>query len=110
MFAVGHDYYAQLEQYGKAIQVLGHARVSSPNLMGWWSWTAYYAGISEATALTNARWLSENLKRLGFDWFHIDEGYGSPGANMPQPMPRNFRTECGNLDANSATGIEVCDL
>jgi alpha-galactosidase len=75
MFAVGHDCHAQLEAYGKAIRVLHHARVNGPNLMGWWSWTAYYGGISESTALTNAHWLSEQLKNLGFNWFHIDEGY-----------------------------------
>ena len=43
--------------------------------MGWWSWTAYYFGLSSGTALTNAQWESQHLKSLGYDFFHIDEGY-----------------------------------
>lgn len=43
--------------------------------MGWWSWTAYYFGLTEGTAWSNAQWLAEHLKALGYDFFHIDEGY-----------------------------------
>jgi len=43
--------------------------------MGWWSWTAYYFGLNEGTALTNAHWLAQHLKSLGYRFFHIDEGY-----------------------------------
>jgi hypothetical protein len=75
MFAVGADYHAQLDQYGRAVRLLHHARVEAPTPIGWWSWTAYYFGLSEATAATNADWLSANLARLGYSYFHIDEGY-----------------------------------
>jgi alpha-galactosidase len=74
-FSIGSDCHAQLEDYGKAIRVLRHARVRAPTLMGWWSWTAYYYGVSEGTTLTNAEWLAQNLKPLGYRYFQVDEGY-----------------------------------
>ena len=75
MFAVGTDYHAQLEHYGRAVGLLHKARVQAPTPMGWWSWTAYYFGISQGTASTNADWLAENLSQLGFRYYQIDEGY-----------------------------------
>ncbi len=75
LFAGGSDYHAQLEAYGEAVRLLHRARVGAKNLIGWWSWAAFYAGITEGSALTNARWLSEHLKGLGYEYFHIDEGY-----------------------------------
>ena len=89
MFAVGTDYHAQLEQYGRAVKLLHKARVNVPTPIGWWSWTAYYFGLNEGTALTNAQWLSENLKQAGYNYFQIDEGYQyargeyiTPDANL----------------------------
>ena len=75
MFAVGPDYHAQLEQYGRVIKVLHKARVDTPTPIGWWSWTAYYFGLNQGAAITNAEWMAENLKQLGYNYFHIDEGY-----------------------------------
>jgi hypothetical protein len=75
MLALGTDYHAQLEAYGRIIRDLHHARVSLPTLMGWWSWTAYYFGLNQGAALTNAQLLAEHLKHLGYNFFHIDEGY-----------------------------------
>src|SRR5258708_3287204 len=75
LFGASDDYHALLETYGSLIRVLHHARTSSPQLMGWWSWTAYYFGLNEGTALTNAHWLAQHLKPLGYRFFHIDEGY-----------------------------------
>lgn len=75
MFAAGGDYHAQLEAYGEAVRRFDHARVSSHPPMGWWSWTAFYGGINQGEILTNARWLASHLKKLGFDFCHIDEGY-----------------------------------
>jgi hypothetical protein len=75
MFEVGTDYHAQLEEYGRVIRLLHKARVNAATPMGWWSWTAYYFGLNQAAALTNAEWLSENLKKFGFNYFFIDEGY-----------------------------------
>ncbi len=89
MIAAGGDYHAQLEQYGEAIRSLHHGRVGAPTPIGWWSWTAYYFGLSQATADTNIEWLAQNLKSLGYTYFHIDEGYQyargeytTPDANL----------------------------
>ncbi len=75
MFAVGMDYHAQLEQYGRAVKLLHAARVNASTPIGWWSWTAYYFGLNQGTATTNAYWLAQNLKQMGYTYFHIDEGY-----------------------------------
>jgi alpha-galactosidase len=75
MFAAGGDYHAQLEAYGAAVRRLHHARVSSQPPMGWWSWTAFYGGITQGEVLTNADWLAKHLESLGFNFCHIDEGY-----------------------------------
>ncbi|HYA26031.1 MAG TPA: glycoside hydrolase family 36 protein, partial [Terriglobales bacterium] len=74
-FSVSPDYHAQLESYGEAIRLLHNPRIPNAAPWGWWSWTAYYFGLSQATALSNAQWLAQNLKQLGFDYFHIDDGY-----------------------------------
>ena len=71
----GQDYHVQLETYAHAVRDLHHALVSKPAPWGWWSWTAYYFGLTQATALSNAQWLSQHLKDLGFDFFHFDAGY-----------------------------------
>ena len=75
MFAIGPDYHEQLENYGHAIRILHKARVTAPTPIGWWSWTAYYYGVTQDTILTNAAWLAQNLKSLGYQYFQIDEGY-----------------------------------
>jgi alpha-galactosidase len=75
LISTGNDYHRQLENYGSIIRGLHHARVNAPSIAGWWSWTAFYFGLNQGTALTNAQWLSQNLKDLGYRFFHIDEGY-----------------------------------
>ncbi len=75
LVSIGRDYHAQLEAYGSLVRRLHHARVSASTPMGWWSWTAYYFGLSEGTALTNAEVLASHLKDLGYTFFHMDEGY-----------------------------------
>jgi alpha-galactosidase len=75
LISTGTDYLDQLENYGSLIRQLHHPRVMTRTPAGWWSWTAYYFGLNQGTALTNATWLAENLKDLGYTFFHIDEGY-----------------------------------
>jgi hypothetical protein len=75
LISVGLDYHRQLETYGSLIRRIHHARTSAPALMGWWSWTAYYFGLNDGAALTNAEWEAQNLKSFGYNVFHIDEGY-----------------------------------
>jgi alpha-galactosidase len=75
MFAIGHDHREQLENYGRAIRTLHKARVTKSTPIGWWSWTAYYYGVTQDTMLTNAQWLAQNLASPGYTYFQIDEGY-----------------------------------
>ena len=75
LFGISNDYHKQLDTYGEVIRDLRHARVTAPPTLGWWSWTAFYSGISEGAALTNAQFLAQNLKPYGYNFFHIDEGY-----------------------------------
>ncbi|MFZ0662238.1 MAG: PKD domain-containing protein [Acidobacteriaceae bacterium] len=75
LLSLDKDYHGQLETYAHIIRQLHHPRISAPSPMGWWSWTAYYFGLSSGTALTNAQWEAQHLKQLGYDFFHIDEGY-----------------------------------
>lgn len=90
MLSVGKDYHAQLEAYGAAIRLLHRARVSKPAPWGWWSWTAYYYGLSEGPAITNAKWLTQNLKKLGFDLFHIDENWAYADSEYVSPNAALF--------------------
>lgn len=75
LISTGTNYLEQLENYGRLVRQLHHPRTVSPSPAGWWSWTAYYFGLNQGTALTNAKWLAENLSDLGYTFFHIDEGY-----------------------------------
>jgi alpha-galactosidase len=75
LISTGTDYHQQLESYGSIIRQLHHARVNAASIAGWWSWTAFYFGLNQGTALANAQWLSQNLKNLGYNFLHIDEGY-----------------------------------
>ncbi len=90
MFAAGTDYHAQLLAYGAAVRKLHHARVSGAAPMGWWSWTAFYAGVNQAEVMTNARWLAAHLKRLGFNYCHIDEGWDYARGEYVTPNATQF--------------------
>jgi alpha-galactosidase len=90
MFAAGKDYYSQLDHYGAVIRELHHSRVSSDNMLGWWSWTAFYTKITQGTALTNAQWLAEHLMALGYDYFHFDLGYGYSRGEYATPNASQF--------------------
>ena len=108
MFSVGRDYRSQLDNYGSVIRELHHGRVSSDNLLGWWSWTAYYTKITEGTALTNAQWLAEHLKALGYDYFHFDLGYGYSRGEYATPNASQFPRGMSDLTRHiSRLGLKV---
>jgi hypothetical protein len=90
MFAAGNNYYSQLDHYGAAIRILHHSRVSADNLLGWWSWTAFYSSITEGNTWTNAQWLAEYLKKFGYDYFHLDLGYGFTRGEYATPNASRF--------------------
>ena len=90
MFTAGSDYHAQLENYGAAIRELHHSRIPEDNMLGWWSWTAFYMKITEGNSFTNALWLAQHLKDLGYDWFHFDFGYGYARGDYSTPNASKF--------------------
>ncbi|MGA8439746.1 MAG: alpha-galactosidase [Candidatus Sulfotelmatobacter sp.] len=90
LFSLSTDYHRQLETYGSLIRQIHHARVTAPALMGWWSWTAYYFGLNEGAALTNAEWEAEHLKSLGYNIFHMDEGYQYARGEYITPNAAHF--------------------
>ena len=59
-------------------------------MLGWWSWTAFYMKITEGNAFTNALWLAEHLRDLGYNWFHFDFGYGYARGDYSTPNATKF--------------------
>ena len=51
-----------------------------------------YFGLNEGTTLTNAQWLAQNLKPLGYGFFHIDEGYQYARGEYSTPNATLFLT------------------
>jgi alpha-galactosidase len=90
MASLSSDYHAQLEYYGEAIRVLHRARVSAATPIGWWSWTAYYFGLTEGPALTNAEFLAAHLRDSGYNFFHIDEGYQFARGDYTSPVATKY--------------------
>ncbi len=96
--SAGEQYHRQLETYGSLIRKIHDARVTAPPLMGWWSWTAYYFGLNQGAALTNAAWEAEHLKQFGYNVFHIDEGYQYARGEYTTPDARVFPNGLGPLE------------
>jgi alpha-galactosidase len=90
MFALGNSYYSMLDTYGEAIHLLHHSRFGNGPMLGWWSWTAFYSGITEGNSWSNAQWLAEHLKHLGFDYFHLDLGYAYARGEYTTPNAAQF--------------------
>jgi hypothetical protein len=90
MFAAGPDYLQELENYGKAVRRLYNLHFPQAAPIGWWSWTAFYAGVNEGEISTNARWLARHLLPLGYDYFHIDEGYAYARGEYTTPNATQF--------------------
>jgi alpha-galactosidase len=90
MASLSSDYHAQLETYGEAIRHLHPARISAATPIGWWSWTAYYFGLTEGPALTNAEFLAAHLRNYGYNFLHIDEGYQYARGDYTSPVATKF--------------------
>ncbi len=103
LISTGVNCHQQLESYGNLIRQLHHARVSAPSAMGWWSWTAYYFGLDQGAALTNATWLAENLRDLGYTFFHIDEGYQYARGEYATPDATLFPNGMSVLESKIRT-------
>jgi hypothetical protein len=98
LVGVDTDPHRQLEAYGDIIRILHHPRPAGPTPIGWWSWTAYYFGLNEGAALTNAQWLAQNLKPLGYNFFHIDSGYEYSRGEYSTPDATLFPNGVGALE------------
>jgi hypothetical protein len=96
--SLSSDYHAQLESYGEAIRHLHPARVSAATPIGWWSWTAFYFGLTEGPALTNAEFLSAHLRDYGYTFFHIDEGYQFARGDYTSPVANKYPHGIKNLE------------
>jgi alpha-galactosidase len=90
MASLSSDYHAQLETYGDVVRQLHAARVDAETPMGWWSWTAFYFGLTEGLALTNAEFLAAHLQDSGYNFFHIDEGYQYARGDYTLPVSNKF--------------------
>jgi alpha-galactosidase len=90
MVSLSSDYHAQLESYGEAIRRLHAPRVSAATPIGWWSWTAFYFGLTEGPALTNAEFLAAHLRDYGYNFFHIDEGYQYARGDYTTPVANKY--------------------
>jgi len=90
MASLSADYHAQLESYGEAVRNLHPARVTAATPIGWWSWTAFYFGLTEGPALTNAEFLAAHLRDSGYSIFHIDEGYQFARGDYTSPVATKF--------------------
>jgi alpha-galactosidase len=98
MASLSSDYHAQLEAYGEAIRHSHPARVSATTPIGWWSWTAFYFGLTEGPALTNAQFLADHLRDSGYTFFHIDEGYQYARGDYTSPVANKYPHGIKNLE------------
>ncbi len=96
--SLSSNYHAQLEAYGDAIRRLHSPRVGAPTPIGWWSWTAYYFGLTEGPALTNADFLAQHLRDSGYTYFHIDEGYQFARGDYTTPVATKYPHGLKNLE------------
>ena len=90
LVAEGRDYLQDLRNYGAAVRTVNDARVAARAPWGWWSWTAYYYGVSEGLVSTNASWLADHLAHYGYTYLHLDEGYDSTRGDYTTPDPKRF--------------------
>ncbi len=90
LVSAGRDYLQDLRDYGAAVRVVDDARVSAPAPWGWWSFTAFYFGLSEGLASTNADWLAAHLATYGFNYLHLDEGYDYTRGDYTKADPVRF--------------------
>ena len=96
--SLSSDYHAQLESYGEAIRHRHPARVGAATPIGWWSWTAFYFGLTEGPALTNAEFLAAHLRDYGYNFFHIDEGYQFARGDYTSPVANKYPHGIRNLE------------
>jgi alpha-galactosidase len=90
LISAGQDYLSQMRDYGEAVKAVNNARVTATAPWGWWSFTAFYLGLSDGLTTTNAMWLAQHLASYGYNYLHMDEGYSYTRGDYTTPDPRRF--------------------
>ena len=92
----------------------GNAAVAPTPPMGWNSWDSYGRSINEAQVKQTADWMAHHLKRFGWQYVVIDEGwYISNPASEPKdfkfvlsgdgrfyPVPERFPSAAGSAETS----------
>jgi alpha-galactosidase len=71
----------------------GDAALAPTPPMGWNSWDSYGRTITEAQFKNNARWMAKHLKRFGWQYVVIDEGWY---ISNPESKPQDYKFLLGN--------------
>jgi hypothetical protein len=66
----------------------GDAALAPAPPMGWNSWDSYGRTITEAQFKNNARWMDKHLKRYGWQYVVIDEGWY---ISKPESRPQDYK-------------------
>jgi alpha-galactosidase len=56
-------------------QITQKKRIAQTPPMGWNSWDSYGRTLNEESIKANANWVAKNLKRLGWQYIVVDEGW-----------------------------------
>jgi len=67
--------YAQDSERSSSLQSKPAPRLAATPPMGWNSWDSYGLTISESEYKANAEWMASHLKRFGWQYAVIDEGW-----------------------------------
>jgi len=66
----------------------GNASLAPTPPMGWNSWDSYGRTITEAQVRANADWMARNLKRFGWTYIVVDEGWY---VLNPETDPKDYK-------------------
>jgi alpha-galactosidase len=66
----------------------GDASLAPTPPMGWNSWDSYGRTLTEGQFKANAGWMAKHLKRFGWQYVVIDEGWYIPN---PESKPKDYR-------------------
>src|SRR5579863_7516827 len=66
----------------------GDAALAPMPPMGWNSWDSYGRTITEAQVKANALWMAKHLKRFGWQYVVVDEGWYIPN---PEGQPQDYK-------------------
>jgi len=68
--------------------IAGDASLAPTPPMGWNSWDSYGRTLTEAQFKANAGWMAKHLKRFGWRYVVIDEGWYIPN---PESKPKDYK-------------------